>query len=104
MIYHVTTSDWWNKNSLLNEYASETLSQEGFIHCSTKNQVAGVLKRYYSNQNGLLLLHIDPTKLTAELKFELATFGQSFPHVYGKINKDAIVEVEELTPSCDWLL
>ncbi len=54
----------------------------------------GVLKRYYSDQTDLLLLHIDPTKLTAELKFDLATFGQSFPHVYGKINKDAIVEVE----------
>jgi uncharacterized protein (DUF952 family) len=96
LIYHITTSDWWNKNSSLNEYASETLNQEGFIHCSTKNQVAGVLKRYYSNQTGLVLLNIDPTKLTAELKFELATFGQSFPHVYGSINKDAIVKIEEI--------
>ena len=94
MIYHITTSGWWNKHSLLNEYASETLHQEGFIHCSTRDQVEGVLKRYYANQNDLLLLHIDPILLRAEVKFEVASIGQSFPHVYGKINRDAIVRVE----------
>lgn len=99
MIYHITTSGWWNKHSLLNEYASETLHQEGFIHCSTRDQVEGVLKRYYANQNDLLLLHIDPILLRAEVKFEVASIGQSFPHVYGDINKDAIVKVETIDPS-----
>ena len=96
LIYHITKSDWWNNHSSLDEYGSETLDEEGFIHCSTHDQIEGVLKRYYSNQKGLLLLHIHPTLLKAELRFEVATFGQSFPHVYGKINMNAIVRVEEI--------
>ncbi len=95
-IYHITKSSWWNKFSSTDPYESETLNEEGFIHCSTREQVSGVLERYYANQRGLLLLHIKPSLLKAELKYEEATFGQSFPHVYGKINRDAIVKVEEI--------
>ena len=95
-IYHVTTSIWWNKFSSSDTYESETLKEEGFIHCSTREQVSGVLERYYANQKGLRLLHINPTLLKSELKYEVATFGQSFPHVHGKINKDAIVKVEKI--------
>lgn len=95
-IYHITTSIWWNKFSSSDVYESETLKEEGFIHCSTREQVSGVLERYYANQKGLRLLHINPTLLQAELKYEIATFGESFPHVYGGINKNAIVKVEAI--------
>ena len=58
--------------------------------------MSGVLERYYANQKGLLLLHINPALLKAKLKYEVATFGESFPHVFGGINKQAIFKVEEL--------
>lgn len=94
LIYHITPSIWWNKLSSSDAYESETLGAEGFIHCSTRDQVSGVLERYFAHQKGLLLLHINPALLKAELKYEVATQGESFPHVYGMINKDAIVTVE----------
>jgi uncharacterized protein (DUF952 family) len=72
------------------------LKEEGFIHCSTKEQVTATLERYYSNQKDLILLHINSSGLLAELKFELATNGELFPHVFGKLNKSAIVEIEKL--------
>jgi uncharacterized protein (DUF952 family) len=97
LVYHITTSAWWNKQSSADSYATETLDEEGFIHCSTREQVKATLERYYANQKGLLLLHIDPTLLKAELKYEVSTNGQLFPHVFGKINKEAIVKVEELS-------
>ena len=96
LIYHVTTSRWWNKFSSSEAYETETLAREKFIHCSTREQVKGVLKRYYANQMELVLLHINPTLLQPELRYEVATFGQLFPHVYGPINKEAIVRVEKL--------
>jgi uncharacterized protein (DUF952 family) len=96
LIYHITSSAWWNEQSSTDFYATETLDKEGFIHCSTSEQVKGTLDRYYANQNGLLLLHIDPTLLKAELKFEKSTNDELFPHVFGEINKDAIVKVEEI--------
>jgi uncharacterized protein (DUF952 family) len=96
LIYHITTSAWWNKQADQDTYATETLQEEGFIHCSTNEQVKATQERYYAGQHELLLLHIDPLLLKAELKFEEATNGQFFPHVFGKLNKEAIVKIEEL--------
>jgi len=96
LIYHITALDWWNKFSKEDHYRSPTLSEEGFIHCSKLHQVDGVLKRYYTNEKDLLLLHINPSDLTSPLKFELPTNGEVFPHVHGTINKSAIVRVESI--------
>lgn len=96
MIYHIATSEDWNLHLTNEWYTPEAFSKEGFIHCSTKEQVPGVLQRYYEGVRNLLLLHIDETKLSAELKYEEATNQELFPHIFGPINKDAIIEKELL--------
>jgi len=93
MIYHVVTAPQWQLALQQGFYAADSLATEGFIHASNEVQVKGVLKRYYQNVPDLLLLHIDETKLTAELKFELApSVNEVFPHIYGKLNIDAVVK------------
>ena len=78
-------------------YEADSLALEGFIHTSKAEQVQGVLNRYYKNQTDLLLLHIDETKLTALLKYELApSVNEEFPHIYGSLNLDAVVKTEPL--------
>jgi uncharacterized protein (DUF952 family) len=96
-IYHITTLSAWTAQLASDLYTTESLKEEGFIHCSTKEQVKATLERYYSNQKDLLLLHINSSGLLADLKFELATNGEWFPHLFGKLNKGAIVEIEKLT-------
>ena len=97
MIYHVVTESNWQNTQQQGFYEAESLAKEGFIHTSKAEQVAGVLERYYQNQNNLLLLHIDETKLTAPLKYELApSVNEEFPHIYGRLNLDAVVKVESL--------
>ncbi len=96
MIYHVTTRADWQKQATAATYEANSLHTEGFIHLSEANQVVGVLDRYYQNVPELLLLHVDPKKLTPELKYERATNNELFPHLYGPIDKVAIVEVEKL--------
>jgi uncharacterized protein (DUF952 family) len=97
MIYHVVTEANWQNALLHGFYEAESLSSEGFIHTSKAQQVAGVLERYYQKQNHLFLLHIDETKLTAPLKYELATsVNEEFPHIFGPLNIDAVVKVEKL--------
>lgn len=97
MIYHVTTAAEWQKAKKDGFYEAPSLLTEGFIHCSKKEQVAGVLERYYTGISNLLLLHIDETKLTAPLKYELApSVHEEFPHVFGKINAGAIVETSAI--------
>jgi uncharacterized protein (DUF952 family) len=94
MIYHVITGAMWNQALSQGYYEPPSLHTEGFIHTSTETQVKAVLERYYQGQQNLLLLHIDEHKLDAELKYELApSVNEMFPHIFGKLNLDAVVQV-----------
>ena len=96
LIYHIVPAIVWKEYESKSEYEATSLKTEGFIHLSQKEQVAGTLNRYYQNAMDLLLLHVETDKLTHELKYEPSTNGELFPHLYGPLNKDAVVQVEEL--------
>ena len=95
LIYHIVTPEVWEKFKDETEYEAESLQSEGFIHCSYRSQLEGVLERYYKNRSKVLILHVNPHLLTANLIAEPSTGGEVYPHIYGKINKPAIVETEE---------
>lgn len=97
MLYHIVKQDHWDKLKDAFLYFSETFEQEGFIHFSKKSQVFGVLERYYKNEGNLVLLFIDESKLTSEVKFEYSTNDELFPHLYGGLNLDAIMQVTKGT-------
>ncbi len=94
-IYHIVTPEVWEKFKDENEYEAESLTTEGFIHCSFAGQLAGVLERYYTGADKVLILTIEPEKLISELINEPSTNNEIYPHIYGKINKSAIVEIKE---------
>ena len=97
MIYHVVSETDWQQALLNGWYAAPSLISEGFIHTSKQDQVKGVLQRYYQNKSGLLLLHIDESKLNAPLRYELApSVNEEFPHIFGRLNLDAVVSVTSL--------
>jgi len=96
MIYHVITKALWKQALQQGYYEAASLASEGFIHFS-KKEVNGVLQRYYKNVTGLLLLHVVENKLSAFLKYELShSVNEEFPHLYGKLNLDAVVDVREI--------
>jgi uncharacterized protein (DUF952 family) len=78
------------------DYVGDTLATEGFIHCSTREQVAWVAKRWFKGKTGLVVLEIDETRLRSELRWVESEPGQSFPHVHGPIDRAAIVRVVPL--------
>jgi uncharacterized protein (DUF952 family) len=94
IIYHITTDSTWNNAREIGVYTVPSLKEEGFIHCSQQNQLADVKQRYFEGRNDLLLLSIDTDKLTSPFIFEWSPSVQdTFPHVYGPINLDAVAEV-----------
>lgn len=97
MIYHVTTQAQWQQALAKGFFEEPSLHSEGFIHNSTETQVPGVIERYYKNKTDLVLLHIEETKLTAPLKYELApSINEMFPHIFGVINIDAVVKITDI--------
>lgn len=97
MIYHITTEQDWEQDKQKSDFVPADYQREGFIHCCTASQLVGVRERYFKGKIGLVLLHIEESKLRSELKYELSTNDEKFPHLYGPINRDAIVKVETLT-------
>lgn len=93
-IYHITTLEKWGKAQEIGAYEADSLATEGFIHCSTEDQVTGVLERYYKCQTGLVKLTIERSKVERPLIFELAgSINEVFPHIHGPLNLDAVVAV-----------
>ncbi len=67
--------------------------RDGFIHFSTREQVAGTLARHFAGQQDLVLVTVDPATLGAALVWEPSRGGALFPHLYGVLPVSAAVEV-----------
>jgi uncharacterized protein (DUF952 family) len=97
LIYHITTREKWEAAQAAGQYEADTLVTEGYMHCSTETQVAGVLERYFKGQKDLVKLTIDRAKVERPLVFELAgSINEVFPHIHGPLNLDAVVAVSEI--------
>jgi uncharacterized protein (DUF952 family) len=97
IIYHVTTAGEWNAAKEKRFYESPSLKTEGFIHCSEEYQLDGVLERYFSGKKDLVKLVIDTDKLTSGYVQEWSPSVQdTFPHIYGPVNPEAVIGVEKV--------
>lgn len=105
-IYHIAAPADWAAAQAAGSYTlsskGRTLAEEGFIHASQASQVAWVANRFYSEDDGLVLLVIDPARLLAEVRYEQAPgVDLPFPHIYGPINPDAVTRVLPLERDAD---
>ncbi len=77
-------------------YETASLADEGFIHCSTRDQVLTPANSLFRGRQGLILLVIDERRVTAPVVYEdCYTSGIEFPHIYGALNIDAVLRVVE---------
>ena len=99
-LYHITSEVAADKISANGHYYSETFSQEGFIHCSFRDQLLGVAARYYVGEKNLVVLEINPAKLDCEIREENLTGAEElFPHLYGPIPEVAITAIYDFSSS-----
>ena len=102
MILHLLSRESWTDAQEFGQLVAPSVVIEGFAHCSTEHQMVDVANKYYRGTSNMVLLIINPTKLTSPLKFEppahldgspALPHGPLFPHIYGPINLDAVIEV-----------
>ena len=83
----------------LNEstYAPSRYKLEGFIHCSTKDQIERTANTIFKSHNKIYLLHIEEEKEQECLKCENLEGGEElFPHLYKILPKSSIHKSEEI--------
>lgn len=106
-VFHIATRSQWEDAQHRETYRAETLESEGFIHCSTVHQVLPVANALFRGHQDLVLLLIDPSKVLAPLVYEAGTSvggtsvgeaSERYPHLYGPLNREAILAVYDLLP------
>ena len=102
IILHIAQGAMWQKAQAHGVYRGDTLETDGFIHCSLPEQVIPVANALYKGQTDLILLCIDEDKVAADIRYEdCYDAGQTFPHIYGPLNLDAVVNVVAFPPGDD---
>jgi glutathione S-transferase len=95
VIYHAALPADWEEAVRAGRYEVSTrgrsLADEGFIHAAYERQVEGVLNRYYTDVDAVVLLVIDRGAVGAPVLDE-AVAGEQFPHIYGALPVAAVVD------------
>lgn len=97
LLYHLVEPDYWKKFMDKDRYVSAGFEEEGFIHLSLREQVDGVLERFYQQADELLVLIVSEKPVRKHLKYEPGgDVDELFPHLYQGIPIEAIEDIKML--------
>ena len=100
-VYKICTkSEWQEVKSKGQLKGSKKDLEDGYIHFSGDDQIAGTLKKFYKNQKNLILLKVDTLKLD-HLVWEQASDGSMFPHLYSSLDISNVVDEYDIVLSND---
>jgi glutathione S-transferase len=105
VIFHIAEASDWQLAQVSGDYRvstrGRTLADDGFIHAARREQVLAVAEAFYADAGPLVLLGIDPTRLSSPVRDDEVASGLVFPHVYGPIDLEAVVTVAPLERGAD---
>lgn len=94
MIIHCMTEKEWIKVKFQKEWGQGSLKKCGFVHCSTPDNFPLVAPNFKNVDEPLVIVCLDEDKLLSEVKYEeFEDSGEFYPHIYGLINNDAVIDV-----------
>ena len=78
-------------------FGESLICDKGFIHACFKEQFHLIAPRFKGSEENYIVMEIDTDKLISEVRLEFSSsLKQDFPHIYGRINKEAVVDVKSL--------
>ena len=112
MILHLMPGPAWEVWRDGGGYDPPSLAAEGFVHCTGDDQLMlAVANRFYaSDPDELVVVTLDEARLTSEVRWEPPAHPDGrpstgtepfFPHVYGPLDRDAVLAVRRLVRSSD---
>jgi uncharacterized protein (DUF952 family) len=100
LLYHIATAAEWSLGD--DTYAPQSFEVDGFIHCSTGDQLLGVANARFRGRTDLVLLHIDADFVRDSVRYENLEGGaELYPHLYRRLERAHVTEAAPLFPSAD---
>ena len=99
--FHLTPEPVWVEQAGANTYRPEGFDADGFIHCTDGevNLLAVANAFYQTDRRPYLVLVIDLDRVTAPVRYDDPE--RIYPHIYGPLNRDAVVEVRRAVRLAD---
>lgn len=92
-IYKIVPAALWRAAEAAGVFAGSPVDvRDGFIHFSTKAQLAETAAKHFAGQTDLLLVEVDAGQL--DIRWEPSRGGALFPHLYGVLRMSAVESVE----------
>lgn len=91
--FHYSPAEYYAAQDPEKDYTPPHYAEEGFIHCTDgAKHMANVANRFYKDDpRDFLVLYLDKARIKSSIKYEDP--GEIYPHIYGPLNHDAIVEM-----------
>lgn len=109
LIFKIESADIWRAAEAAGVYKGAPVDlEDGFIHLSAADQVAGTLAKHFADRTDLLLIAFDTETLGAALRWEPSRGGALFPHLYGSLDPSLatgarpIPDPHDLAGFADW--
>lgn len=92
VIYKIVPKSLWDEAKTRGVFEGAAIDlTDGYIHFSTASQARETAARHFAGQTDLLLVAVDAERLGEALKFEPSRGGDLFPHLYAKLDLDAVL-------------
>jgi uncharacterized protein (DUF952 family)/phosphohistidine phosphatase SixA len=92
-IYKILEQRAWQAALPEGRYEGSSLDKtDGFIHFSTAVQAPETARRHFVGVENLMLLTVDVEGLGGALRWEVSRGGALFPHLYGPLFLDRVLE------------
>lgn len=98
-LFHFADPEDWRRAQASGAYQPAAFADEGFIHCATEAQMAGVVERHLRGRGPRVRLQLDPAALREPLKWEWSSVsGDLYPHLFAPIPLSAVLAAEPFDP------
>lgn len=97
---HLTGAADWDATPPDEPYRAASLTHEGFIHLTHRpSDMVEVANAYYRSEPGPhVVLTVDLDRLSAPWRYD---GDRRYPHVYGPLDRDAIIDVRPIRRAPD---
>jgi len=86
-VFHLTTPEAWSAAEATGQLVPDGYASEGFVHCSTLEQLVGTIERHFAGVDELRLLELDGEAVAGGLRWEESRPGEVYPHLYRPLHR-----------------